>query len=210
MFGLSPPPGCNLLEIHVVTAKTETETETEGACSDADTGWAVTDIPRPLLISMMRRALESQGLLGCVTRHIRVQSSFIREMTLERVAGRNDRALSSVCMDVIDMRATHRVPLVCTMWRRQTIPSSAFPCYIQRHDVRHCMRRQICVSRDVSLFFETHMNESLRPVYRAWIEVVWPSDDANEYGEGGRDTNRHGLLISDVDAAINALNIEII
>lgn len=64
------------------------------------------------------------------------------------------------------------LPLVWMEWNKQRLPQAAFPCIVQRHDVRHCVRREIMCGDSVALFFETHMNQTSKSVYRIWIHVT--------------------------------------
>lgn len=78
---------------------------------------------------------------------------------------------SSTLHGVCDLRVKQGLPLVWLEWNKARLPSAAFPCVMQRHDVRYCVRREIRCGECVSLFFETHMNDERNPVYRIWVQV---------------------------------------
>lgn len=145
------------------------------------------DLTRNEVISMMRLALSSRILSSCKTSQWRLQSSHIRDLTLERFlhvssssSSAHECVESSTLLGVCDMRHADTdtddvsapvIPLVWMEWNKQRLPQASFPCIMQRHDVRHCIRREITCGESVALFFETHMNESARLVYRIWIQV---------------------------------------
>lgn len=62
--------------------------------------------------------------------------------------------------------------MVWLEWDRRHIPSEAFPCVTQLHDLRHCIRRDISVGDHVLVCFETCVNDASRPIYRVWIEIT--------------------------------------
>lgn len=161
--------GCNSIEIHLVGRGADAGAPvTSGA-----PGWAPVNLPRDEMIGMMQTALGSRALSTCRTWQSRLQSAHIRDMTMERVS-RNGTCRStlverSTLLAVADMR--HHLPLVWMEWTKQRLPSHAFPCTMQQHDLRHCVRREVICGEGVSLFFETHMSESRQSVYRVWIQI---------------------------------------
>lgn len=179
--------GCNSIEMHIVKGGGATTGTGAGARGG---GWARVDLTRDETIAMMRLALGSRFLSSCKTRQCRLQSSHVRDLTLERFLNvsstskdrknAQEHVESSKLLGVYDMRQSDTdtddlsaatIPLVWMEWNKQRLPQAAFPCVMQRHDVRHCIRREIACSESVALFFETHMNESAKSVYRVWIQV---------------------------------------
>lgn len=178
--------GCNSIEIHIV-GRQESRTSkgpagTRTASAPGARGWARVDLPRDEMIGMMRTALGSRSLSTCRTWQCRLQSSHIRDMCMERVlrtANNHSSTLveRSTLLGVSDMR--QHMPLVWMEWTKHRLPPPAFPCITQRHDLRHCIRREIVCGEGVSLFFETHMDSRIqRSVYRIWIRVSDLRDSA--------------------------------
>lgn len=172
--------GCNSIEIHIVGHVKGHGTGLAGPAGPAvlsgTRGWARVDLPRDEMIGMMRTALGSRSLSTCRTWQCRLQSAHIRDLTMERVLRTTTPPTSSTLVErstllgVSDMR--QHLPLVWMEWTKQRLPPPAFPCVMQRHDLRHCIRREIVCGEGVSLFFETHMDSrTQRSVYRIWIHV---------------------------------------
>lgn len=191
------PPNCNHLELHIVR-QCDIPDSPQAMKTDAK-GTASVDLSRDFVIASMRTALASRDLSTCKTRVCKFQSSNNGDLTLEtqhqpHVVNFKDvreKLTKSHLLGVIDMRST--LPIVWLSWMRTNVYACVFPCTTQHNDVRNCVRREITISHDVSLFFETNMNEvSGISIYRQWIEV----------------RNNHGLETArDIVRALTGLGI---
>lgn len=166
--------GCNSVELHVTRGTTPA-----GALQEdhGGGGCARLDLARDDIISMMRSALGSRALSACSTTHCRLQSSHLLDMTMECRMRTHSRTASKTSVEsgtllgVCDMRGEYGLPLVWLDWHKQRLRPEAFPCVMQRHDVRCCVRREISCGDGVTLLFETHTDGHHSPLYRAWVHV---------------------------------------
>lgn len=150
-------PSCNSIELHVTQMS-----------QDGDS--ARVDLSRDETITMMRSALCSRSLLTCHTSQDRLKSSHIGRLTMERLYSGRERVESGDLLCVRDLR--NHLPLVWLEWQKKRLPSAAFPCVMDRDDVRYCVRREVQCDENVLLYFETHMSEGGgKPIYRVWVEV---------------------------------------
>lgn len=181
---------------------TTTLTRTQRQNHTHSNGSACVDLSREIVISSMRTALASRELKSCTTRLYRFQSSHNADMTLVALHQPHvvhykdvrETLVQSRLSSVKDMRTGSAIhlPLVWLNWENTHLSPSHFPCTVEQSDVRHCVRREIIISHDTSLFFETNMNESGKCVYRQWIEV----------------TNHHNFEVAkDVVRALTGLGI---
>lgn len=162
-----------------------------GLASAIDGGCARIDVDRDTVISVMRRALASTHLAGCTTKIRRLQSSHILDLTMERLPlgqhsqreRHRERVFCHKLLSLSNLTSTGHapvrdlgIPMVWLEWDRRRVPSELFPCITQRHDLRHCIRREISVGNHVLVCFETCVNETSRPIYRVWVEISIRAD----------------------------------